>query len=229
MSGPTAVDRVAIAAIIAAGAATLGVTLDEAQLSRLVAYVELVQRWQHVTNLTGATDPRRFAVEHVVDCLALVPYIGREHVVDVGSGAGLPGIVLAVACPDSHLTLVEPRARRARFLTQARIELALDNVDVRHARVEDVEIAPPCDIVVSRALGSLVDFLAATVHLAGPTTRVIAMKGVLDRVDLAAAEACGGPATIVALEVPGRVARHLVVFHPATGPGRPAGAARDVP
>lgn len=200
--------------LLAAGATAVGVPLDADQVARLVAYVVLVERWQHVTNLTGATDARRFAAEHVVDSLAVAPHLGDGHLVDVGSGAGLPGVVLAIACPRARLTLVEPRARRARFLTQARIELGLANVTVFNERVEALHLSVPCDAVVSRALGSLADFLAAVAHLVGPATRVVAMKGAIDDAELAAAERCGGAATVVPLAVPGFAARHLVTFRP---------------
>lgn len=202
----------AVRAVLGSAAAALEIALGEAEFAALEAYGALVGRWQHVTNLTGARDAEQFAREHVVDCLALAPYLAAGRVLDVGSGAGLPGIVIAIVRPDLALTLLEPRARRARFLTQVAIELALTNVDVVCARAETYRGPSAYDYIVSRAFGSLAAFVAAVLPQCSRQTSLIAMKGTIDTADLAAAEGIAGPAVVDRLEVPGFDHRHLVRF-----------------
>jgi len=201
-----------VRAVLCRAAAALEIELAEAEIAALEAYGTLVGRWQHVTNLTGARDAAQFAREHVVDCLALAPHLATGRVLDVGSGAGLPGIVIAIVRPDLALTLLEPRARRARFLTQVSIELALPNVDVVCARAETYRSPGAYDYVVSRAFGSLAAFVAAVLPQRSRRTTLIAMKGTIDAADMTAAERIVGPAAVVRLEVPGFDNRHLVRF-----------------
>ena len=197
------------------GIAALGLEVQMQARERLLAYVALVTKWQRIANLTGARDQRRFVSEHLVDCLAVVPALDSGFTVDVGSGAGLPGLVLATLRPTQAVTLVEPRAKRARFLTQAALELGLDRVDVCCAPVETLRLDTTPRYVIARAFASLETFVRATDHLVGPATERVAMKAVLDERDRAAAERLAGPARVVELEVPGFEARRLVFF-----PGR---------
>lgn len=199
---------------LAAGARALDLALTPACVASLAAYVALVARWQHVTNLTGARDPVRFAREHVVDCLAVLPHLGAGRVLDIGSGAGLPGIVIAVARPALAVVLLEPRARRARFLTQVGIELALNNVEVVCARAESYRPAVAPAVCISRAFGSLLSFVRAAQPLVAADGRLLAMKAGIDPADRAAAEVVAGPATVLPLTVPGFATRHLVSFGP---------------
>jgi 16S rRNA (guanine527-N7)-methyltransferase len=195
----------------------LALELDSAQLAQLSAYASLLFKWRSITNLTAAKNTLQFVREHVVDCLAVVPFVNARRLLDVGSGAGLPAIVLAIACPNLHVTALEPRARRARFLTQSKIELGLDTVEVCCARVEAHKPSEPYDVVISRAFSSLEQFVLLTEDLHGPRTRIVAMKGAVNAVDLAAAEQLAGPGQVVALDVPGFEHRNLVIFEP----GRP--------
>ena len=125
----------AVAGIILDASDKLGISLTERQFDQLCSYAELVGKWQRLASLTSASTPANFASEHIVDCLSVRPYISGPRVVDVGSGAGLPGLVLAIALPQLSFTLLEPRNKRVRFLTQARIELELSNVEARCAMV----------------------------------------------------------------------------------------------
>ena len=202
-------------AALDAGIAALGLEVGTPARERLLAYVELVGKWQRIANLTGARHQRRFVSEQLVDCLAVVPALERGSIVDVGSGAGLPGLVLAILRPDVVVTLVEPRAKRARFLTQAALELGLERVDVRCMRIEALELDAAPRYVIARAFASLEAFVRATDHVAGAATERVAMKADLDERDRAAAELLAGPARVVDLEVPGFTARRLVFF-----PGR---------
>lgn len=189
-------------------AALCGVPLDEQQLQQLLNYAELVLKWQRITNLTGARTRRQFLHEHVLDCLAVMPYIDAERVLDVGSGAGLPGVVFAIVSPQLKVSLLEPRQKRVRFLRQVNTELGLSN-EILAQRIEHVETDRYWDVAISRALGSINEFVAS---VGGCARRLLLMKAELDADDLRAAERIAGSASIVRLEVPGREQRHLVQF-----------------
>ena len=200
-----------ICALLGGAAHDYGLSVSETQLAQLARYVAMTMSWARIANLTGATNALAFAREQVVDCLAVVPHAGSGRLLDVGSGNGLPGVVLAIALPALSVTLLEPRAKRARFLSQVRIELGLANVEVICARVEDHHPSQAYDTVVTRAFGALSEFIAASRALLGAHTRLLAMKGHLDPTELAD---CGLPATAlrcIALAVPGYAERHLVV------------------
>lgn len=203
-----------LAASTLATARAVGCELSDSQGARLVDYARLVCRWQRVMNLTGARDPAQFIAGHVADCVAVAPHLPAGRLLDAGSGAGLPGIVLAIVRPDLQVTLLEPRARRARFLTQARIELELNNVEIANERLQTHTPAAAYAAVVTRAFGSLDEFVAAAAAHVASGARLFAMKAGVSADDLAAAEARAGAAQIIALTVPGFRERSLVVFGP---------------
>lgn len=216
----------AVREVLAEAAARYGLALAPSQLEQFERYIAMVMRWGQVANLTGAATALAFAREQLVDSLAVVPYAGSGRLLDVGSGNGLPGVVLAIARPDLAVTLLEPRAKRARFLTQVRIELALPNVEVVCARVEDHRPAAGYDALIARAFAALPEFITASRTLRGPHTRLLAMKGQLDEAELAA---CGLPEAmlkVIALDVPGYAERHLVVV---TGDAAASAAPAFVP
>lgn len=194
--------------------------LESGQLEQLAAYADLVMRWQRVTNLTAAANALAFTREHVADTLAALPYLRARSIVDVGSGNGVPGIVLAIAQPASRVVLLEPRARRARFLTQARIELGLANTEVIVARVEQWQVDTAYELVVTRAFAELARFVAATRALRQAGTRLVAMKGRLDPRELVACGLAPGDMSTIALDVPGFSHRHLVVIEAARSAAR---------
>ena len=203
------------AAAIGAGAEQLGVALDEAQLAKLADYARLLARWNATHNLTAIRSGEDVLTHHLLDSLALVPHLARvtqgaaATVLDVGSGGGLPGIVLAVALPQARLTLVDAVQKKCAFLTQARVELRLRNVEVVHARVEAMR-EPLFDVIVSRALATLADFVGWTRHLLAPGGCWLAMKGRLPADELAALPA-DVRANVVPLSVPGLdEQRHLI-------------------
>jgi len=208
------------AATIGAGAAQLGVALDDVQLGQLAGYARLLARWNATHNLTAIRDVEDMLTHHLLDSLALVPQVARAApgaaptVLDVGSGGGLPGIVLAVALPQARLTLVDAVQKKCAFLTQARLELRLGNVDVVHARVEAMR-GPLFDIIVSRALATLEQFVRWTRHLLAPGGCWLAMKGRVPTDELAALPADVRP-TVVPLAVPGLdEERHLIEMRKA--------------
>lgn len=198
------------ASIIAEGAAALGLQLDAPTTGLLARYSELVIKWNRVANLTGARRATDFARKFVVDALAVAPWVEGPQVADLGSGAGLPGMVLAILKPDLRFHLVEPRARRARFLEQARIELGLGNVEVHCARIEDWTPPVPVDEIICQAVGSLSYILGVTAHLHGHRAKVLALKGQRPVAELAALGPAADACETLRLKVPGWAERHLV-------------------
>lgn len=194
-----------------AGCSALGLTLPHAVLERLVAYAALVLKWNRIVNLTGATTPEAFVAEHLVDCLALVPHVKAARIADIGSGAGLPGLVLAIAMPAARFSLVEPRAKRSRFLTQACIDLGLSNVTVVRARVERWPDPPPIELVLCRAYGPLARVVADTRALQRPGVRLMIYKGADPGAEIAALNARDA-FEVIPVHVPGRLRRHLAVM-----------------
>lgn len=189
----------------------LGVTLTPESIAGLARYVDLVYRWQRIANLTGAADPETFIREHLADCLSVLPFIGEGALADIGSGSGLPGLVLAISRPDLEVSLIEPRGKRARFLEQVRIELRLHNVEVHPIRVEDWVPLAPVRTLICRAFSALGDFVDATRHLQQPGLRLLAMKGEPPAGEIAALQAQGYLVQTRELVVPGRLRRHLVI------------------
>jgi len=193
-------------AAIGGGAASLGIALDESQARRLADFAALLLRWNAVHNLTAIRAGEDFLTHHLLDSLALVPHVldaggSGARILDVGSGGGLPGIVLAIAMPGARLTLVDAVQKKCAFLTQAQLELRLDNVEVVHARVEKLQ-APPFDVIVSRALTMLAQFVVWTRHLLKPQGCWLAMKGRQPDDELAQLPP-DVAAAVTALQVPG--------------------------
>lgn len=146
--------------------------------ARLIAYLELLGRWNRVYNLTAVQDPLEQVTRHLLDSLALLPHLppGGE-VLDVGSGAGLPGIPLALAAPGRRFRLLDSSLKKTRFLTQVVAELGIGNAIVTRARVESFHPAPPPAVIVARAFAPLDRMLASIAHLCNPGVAVLAMKG----------------------------------------------------
>lgn len=169
-------------AAILSGAAGLDLTLSAAQAETLAAFAQLLLRWNATHNLTAIDQPRQVLTHHLLDCLAIVPTLRRlrptgvARVLDVGSGGGLPGIALAVALPEWRFTLIDAVGKKTAFLTQAKVELELHNVEVVHGRVETLR-SPEFDLIVSRAFASLADFVGLSRAALAPQGTWVAMRG----------------------------------------------------
>ena len=142
-----------------------------------LAYIALLQRWNKTYNLSGIREPARMVTHHVLDSLAVLPHLHGNRCLDVGSGAGLPGLILALARPATHWVLLDSNGKKVRFLNQCVRELAVTNVEVVQARAEVYEPAALFDTIVSRAFGTLADFQEATARLLAPGGVLLAMKG----------------------------------------------------
>jgi 16S rRNA (guanine527-N7)-methyltransferase len=202
---------------IAAHARVLGVELNEAQSEKLARFAHLLTRWNRIHNLTAITRPEELLSVHLLDSLSLAPELPAVpplKILDAGAGAGLPGLPLAIALPGHHFTLVDAVSKKCAFMTQARLELGLHNVEVLHRRLEQLRGAR-FDVIVSRALGSLAALVSLTRPALAPRGRWIAMKGRLPQQELAQLPADVVAARTVTLRVPLLdQERHLVVLQP---------------
>ena len=188
----------------------------EAAEEKLRRYLELLAKWNRVYNLTAITDPQQMLTQHVLDSLTVVPHVTGERLVDVGSGAGLPGIPLALALPHTRVTLVESSHKKSTFLNQALIELGLKNVEVVNARVESWDTPARFEVVISRALSDLAEFVRLAGHVCAKSGVLAAMKGVYPYEEIAQLPDGYRLNKVVPLSVPGvAAARHLVLIEPA--------------
>lgn len=196
-----------------AGASTLGLALEGEHQAKLMQYLGLIQKWNRVHNLTALRDPQTMLTHHLLDSLTVLPYVRVNRLLDVGSGAGLPGIPLAIAHPDWEITLSDSSHKKSSFQQQAVIELGLSNVRVISGRVEDIQPGQKFDGVISRAFSEIADFIACTHHLLATGGRWYAMKGVRPDEELAQLPAGVEVERVVPLTVPGLDARrHLIIL-----------------
>ncbi len=178
--------------------------------TRLLAYLELLARWNATYNLTAIRDPQQMLTLHLLDSLAIAPFV-HGRVADIGSGAGLPGLVLALARPDIQVTSIESAGKKARFQREAVRVLGLANVSVLAERAEQAPRGEGFDCVLSRAFGSLAQFVRVGGHLLRDNGRLLAMKGVIPADEIAALPAGWTLVATRALAVPGLDAqRHLL-------------------
>lgn len=199
------------------GIDALGAQLDQSARDKLIGHIQLVAKWNRVHNLTAVREPEQMVVLHLLDSLSLIPHLGDPgRIVDVGTGAGFPGLTLAIALPQVEVTLLDSSHKKCTFLEQAKAELKLPNVTVVCERVEMFRPAESFDVVVSRAFAELQDFIAQAKHLAGPGARMLAMKGVYPFDEIARVPQSHRVARVVELHVPTLEAkRHLVMLEAA--------------
>jgi 16S rRNA (guanine527-N7)-methyltransferase len=198
-----------------AGLDALGLPLTASQRTALIAYIALVAKWNRVFNLTAVRDIAEMVPRHLLDSLAIRPYVEGEALLDAGTGAGLPGIPLAIACPDLAMTLLDANAKRTRFLIQAIAELGLTEVQVVTARLEDYRPVGSFGTVVSRALSDIPQFVRLAAPLLAPAGRILAMKGRRPSDELKGLDPTLWRITVHPLSVPGLGAqRHVVVLEP---------------
>ena len=167
------------------GLEIMGIELPETAPQKLIDYLGLLSHWNRAFNLTAVRDIDEMLSKHLLDSLAVLPYIGDGLILDVGSGAGLPGIPLAIAMPDNDFVLIDSNSKKTRFLTQVRITLGLENIEVVNQRVEGYTPMKDdrriyFDAVIARAYASSTEIIKNTAHLHKPETRILIMQGKLD-------------------------------------------------
>lgn len=187
--------------------------LDPAVVPDLIAYRDLLTRWNRVYNLSAVRDPQAMIPRHLLDSLAVVPWLPDGHLVDIGTGAGLPGLPIAIAQPQRPVTLVESSGKKVRFLRQVCLTLALENVTIVPARIEDVVSEEPYAAAICRAFTDAEGFWALASRLIDDAGQVIAMKGRPGTEPLPGLETAGVSWRQQSLEVPGLDAsRHLIIM-----------------
>jgi len=209
---------------LAAGLKTLQLELSDQQISQLLDYQNLIAKWTKVYNLTAVRDPAEMMTHHLLDSLAAIMPLRRHlqdaglgqgaRLLDVGSGAGLPGVVMAICCPAVSVTCVDTVAKKTAFIRQAALALKLPNLTGLHARVESIE--QPFDVICSRAFASLVDFTQWSAGALAPQGVWMAMKGKHPADELAALPASVEVFHVEQLQVPGLTAERCILWLRAT-------------
>jgi 16S rRNA (guanine527-N7)-methyltransferase len=195
------------------GLAQLGVAAGQRPTGALLRYLELMRQWNKAYNLTSITDPDDMVVRHLLDSATARPYLHGGAILDLGTGAGLPGIPLALLEPSRQFTLLDSVGKKLRFLRQVVTELRLANVVLVHARVEDWRPQGTFDTVICRAFGSLAEFARLCAALPAPGGRLVAMKGRLPTAEIAGLPPGWRTAAVEPVTVPGLNAeRHIVVL-----------------
>ncbi|ECJ9919506.1 16S rRNA (guanine(527)-N(7))-methyltransferase RsmG, partial [Salmonella enterica] len=190
-----------------------GISLTDHQKTLLVAYVDMLHKWNKAYNLTSVRDPAEMVVRHILDSIVVAPYLQGQRFIDVGTGPGLPGIPLAIVLPDAHFTLLDSLGKRVRFLRQVQHELRLENITPVQSRVEAYPSEPPFDGVISRAFASLNDMVSWCHHLPGEKGRFYALKGQLPEDEIASLPDEFSVESVEKLRVPQLEGeRHLVII-----------------
>ncbi|TCK16910.1 16S rRNA m(7)G-527 methyltransferase [Thiogranum longum] len=215
---PARLANPAIEAEIVQGTENLPVELESRQVNQLATLVGLLAKWNQVYNLTAVRDPQDMVARHILDSLVVTPYLRGSSLLDVGTGAGLPGLPLAVARPELHVTLLDSSDKKLRFIRQAVAELNLENVTVVHSRMQAYQPAQAFDMVISRAVSSLAELYRMTRHLVRDNGRFLFMKGARPNDELDNFERAD-QLQIERLQVPGLDAeRHLLILDNSQSP-----------
>ncbi len=191
-----------------AGLDELNLKLSDEQIDRLLSFIGLIDKWNKAFNLTSIRDQEAMVSLHLLDSLAILPYVVGQSVIDIGTGAGLPGIPLAVCRPDKVFTLLDSNSKKTRFVQQVVLELKLVNVQVCHSRVESFKSEHLFDTVITRAFTNLPDMLKMTGHLIAPGGVLLAMKGQYPEQEL---QQVGVGATVIPVRVPGIEAQRCLI------------------
>lgn len=209
------------AALLMRSAAALGVTLSGAQAEGLLRLLDELTAWNRAYNLTAITERGAMLTHHLLDSLSVNADLAGSRIADVGTGAGFPGLPLALLNPTRHFTLIDASGKKIRFVAHAARALGLANVEAVHKRAEAMTVTTPYETVLTRALAALPELLATVQGLCGAGTRVIAMKGRYPTAEIAALPAPWQLAASRAVSVPGLAAERHVLTLVAPGSGRP--------
>ena len=200
--------------ILVSGLQTLKLALNEQQVDQLLGFIKLIEKWNKAYNLTAIRGREDMVRLHLLDSLAIAPFIEGKRVIDIGTGAGLPGIPLAICLPETEFTLLDSNAKKTRFVKQVILELKLKNVNVFHHRVEHYQPEQPFNTVITRAFASLSDIVKLTAHLVDKDGVLLAMKGQNPEAELAQVTA---KTTLIPVNVPGCEAERCLVKISARG------------
>ena len=195
------------------GLIALGLVLDNETQQRLLDYIALIEKWNRVYNLTAIREPEKIVSHHLLDSLAVAPHLHAKRLLDVGSGAGLPGIPLALANPEMQVTLLDSNHKKIAFLNQAVMELNLKNAKVSAERVESWQTQNRFDVIISRAFSEMSEFVRITRHLLAPGGMFAAMKGLHPYEEIDKLPSDCKVRQVLPLAIPGlEGARHLALI-----------------
>ncbi|HIF75179.1 MAG TPA: 16S rRNA (guanine(527)-N(7))-methyltransferase RsmG [Porticoccaceae bacterium] len=193
------------------GLVELGLFATDQQLNLLLSYLLLLDKWNASFNLSGVVEINSMVSRHLLDSLAINAHLQGSVFVDIGSGAGLPGIPLAILNPENHFILVDSNGKKTRFLFQAKTELGLANIDVENCRIEHYQSTQQIDMVMCRAFSALGDAVSKSQHLLEKEGKFLAMKGRYPEDEIAALPNCFEISKTTKLEIPGNDSeRHLI-------------------
>ncbi len=197
---------------LVSGLQAMKLELPESTIEGLLAYLQMMVKWNKAYNLTAVRDPLEMVTRHLLDSLAVVPHLTAQRVIDVGTGGGLPGIPLSIVFPERAFTLLDANGKKTRFLVQVKAQLGLDNVTVVHERVENYHPDTPFDCVITRAFASVADILTGSRHLLAEDGEMLAMKGEVPQAELEALPKGFHLDEVIPLQVPGleQEQRHLL-------------------
>ncbi len=186
--------------ILVSGTTALNLNVTEQQIQQLLDFIKLIEKWNKAYNLTAIRNREEMVRLHILDSLAILPHLEGQRIIDIGTGAGLPGIPLAICVPERRFMLLDSNAKKTRFVQQVILELKLKNVEVLHSRVENYRPEQAYDSVLARAFASLADIVKLTAHLVGKEGVLLAMKG--QNLDAELAE-ISAKKSVISISVPG--------------------------
>ena len=193
------------------GLEQLGLVADDDQVTSLISYLQLLKKWNRHFNLSGIDDIDTMVSMHLLDSLSINAYLHGSTIVDVGTGAGLPGIPLAIMNPEKNFLLIDSNGKKTRFLFQVKIALRLENISIVNTRIEHYQNQQQIDMVMCRAFSSLEDVVTKSQHLFGKKTKLLAMKGRYPEQELRELPAGFEVSRVIKLEIPGSEShRHFV-------------------
>ncbi|MGD2112661.1 MAG: 16S rRNA (guanine(527)-N(7))-methyltransferase RsmG [Gammaproteobacteria bacterium] len=197
------------------GLCALGLEERLAGDERLMEFITELMNWNRIYNLTSVRKPTEIVTRHILDSLSVLPHLQGQRILDIGTGAGLPGIPLAIACPEREFVLLDSSSKKLRFIQQTLAILNLDNVVLEHMRIEEYQPASLFDTVICRAFSDLRDLCRHASRLCVSQGRLLAMKGIYPMTEIECLEDKSVIDDVVSLSVPGLDAeRHVVVMHP---------------
>ena len=202
------------------GIQQLGLDLTQDRRAALLSYIELLEKWNRSFNLSGVKDPLQMVNLHILDSLAISPYLEGNTILDVGSGAGLPGIPLAIFNPDKQFILLDSNGKKTRFLFQVKLALKLDNVSIENRRIEHYDCHSQIDIVISRAFSSLARLVELCGKATGNKALLLAMKGAYPQQEIAELPDGVEISQAIQLQVPGIEANRYLIGIPLRSVGQ---------
>jgi 16S rRNA (guanine527-N7)-methyltransferase len=197
---------------LATGLKQMGLEIGQAQQQKLLEYLALLMKWNQVYNLTAIRDPDEMVSRQILDSLSILPLVQGKKILDVGTGAGLPGIPLAICMPEASFTLIDSNGKKTRFVQQAKMELGLDNLQVQQTRVEQLEATQRFDTITSRAFAALTKIVELTSRLLSKDGVLLAMKGAIPKQEVETLEANGFDIGIEELTPPISEERHAIMI-----------------